>query len=65
MANLNVQIPTLKLNDGTSIPLIGYGSKHHLLDDEGFCTEEAADEYNSRHRLVQVRQRSWYRPEAG
>ncbi|CAO1602244.1 hypothetical protein XANCAGTX0491_005870 [Xanthoria calcicola] len=26
MANLNVQIPTLKLNDGTSIPLIGYGT---------------------------------------
>ena len=27
MANLNVQIPSLKLNDGTSIPLVGYGSK--------------------------------------
>lgn len=57
MANLNVQIPSLKLNDGTSIPLIGYGSKHHIQDDVGSCIEEAADEYNSRHRLVQVRQR--------
>ncbi|KAL8773884.1 MAG: hypothetical protein Q9209_001314 [Squamulea sp. 1 TL-2023] len=27
MANLNIQIPSLKLNDGNSIPLIGYGSK--------------------------------------
>ncbi|KAL8980403.1 MAG: hypothetical protein Q9205_004503 [Flavoplaca limonia] len=26
MANLNVQIPSLKLNDGTSIPLVGYGT---------------------------------------
>ncbi|KAL8849365.1 MAG: hypothetical protein Q9221_005663 [Calogaya cf. arnoldii] len=26
MANLNVQIPVLKLNDGISIPLIGYGT---------------------------------------
>ncbi|KAL8803136.1 MAG: hypothetical protein Q9223_006364 [Gallowayella weberi] len=26
MANLGVQIPTLKLNDGTAIPLVGYGT---------------------------------------
>ncbi|KAL8780191.1 MAG: hypothetical protein Q9213_006589 [Squamulea squamosa] len=26
MANLNIQIPLLKLNDGASIPLIGYGT---------------------------------------
>ena len=26
MANLNVTIPKLKLNDGTSIPMLGYGT---------------------------------------
>ncbi|KAL8692178.1 MAG: hypothetical protein Q9224_004012 [Gallowayella concinna] len=26
MANLDLQIPTLKLNDGTTIPLVGYGT---------------------------------------
>ncbi|KAL8806898.1 MAG: hypothetical protein Q9182_001027 [Xanthomendoza sp. 2 TL-2023] len=26
MANLGVQIPTLKLNDGTAVPLVGYGT---------------------------------------
>ncbi|KAL8939275.1 MAG: hypothetical protein Q9216_003446 [Gyalolechia sp. 2 TL-2023] len=26
MANLNVKIPSLRLNDGTSIPLLGYGT---------------------------------------
>jgi len=26
MANLNVTIPNLKLNDGTSMPMLGYGT---------------------------------------
>ncbi len=30
MANLNVEIPSLKLNDGTSIPLVGFSVKHAL-----------------------------------
>lgn len=45
MANLDVTIPKLKLNDGASIPMLGYGTgtAWYKRDDDGKIDQATVD----------------------